>query len=206
MTRSPEQVFADAQNAKLRGDLPAFFRCFDRKDQLRLGANVLQGLLSEEPRIAAAFEVLRDKHAIPPQAVEGLHSLVHQLGTSAQRIRGLSPEATDAASSEHAVLVRRYQHGIDALVKSIPDLATFLAEAEATFRRLHGGGIVSSTLFVGETLEQVSAQGNRAWATRVCTSSAGKRWTEDVGFVRERSGEWRIRLLARRPRARGKSE
>jgi hypothetical protein len=206
MTQSPEQAFAEAQDAKQRGDLPAFFRCFDRNDQLRLSANAVLGLLAEEPRVAAAFGVLRDKHAMSPQAVDELQRLVRQLMASAQVIRNGSPDARHAASSEHAVLVQRHQKSVDALVKSIPDLAAFLADAEVTFRAVHGGGIVSSTLFLGERLEQVAVQGNRAWGTRVGTTSLGARRTEDVGFVRGRSGMWRIRLLARRPRARGKSE
>ena len=204
--RSPEQVFAEAQNARLRGDLPTFFRCFDRKDQLSLGSHALMGLLGEEPRVAAAFDILRETHAIPAEGVDVQRALVRELAASAQRIRGLSPEARIEASSEHAVLVRRHQRSLDALVDSIPDLAAFLADAETTSRQLHGGGIVSSTLFVGEGLEQVTLQGDRGWGTRVGTSSAGKRWTEDVGFVRNRAGEWRIRLCAKRPRARGKSE
>jgi hypothetical protein len=206
MTRIPEQLFAEAQAAKLRGDLPAFFRCFDRRDQLRLGANALLGLLAEEPRVAAAFDILRDKHAIPSRAVDGQRALARQLVASAQQIRSLSPQARGAASSEHSVLVRQHRQGLDTLVKSIPDLATFLADAEAAVRQVHGGGIVSSTLFVEESLERVSVQGDRAWGTRVGTSSVGKRWAEDVGFVRDRSGEWRIRLFAKRPRGRRKSE
>jgi hypothetical protein len=52
---------------------------------------------------------------------------------------------------------------------------------------------VSSQLFIGERLEGVSIDGNKAWATRRMAGSA----TEEVGFVRRKNG-WYIRLFARR--------
>ena len=55
------------------------------------------------------------------------------------------------------------------------------------------GGSVSSQLFIGERLEGVSIDGNKAWATRRMAGSA----TEEVGFVRRKNG-WYIRLFARR--------
>ena len=129
---------------------------------------------AKSQEVAAAFDILRDKHAIPSRAVDGQRALARQLVASAQQIRSLSPQARGAASSEHSVLVRQHQQGLDTVVKSIPDLATFLADADAAFRQVHGGGIVSSTLFVGESLERVSVQGDRAWGTRVGTNSVGK--------------------------------
>jgi hypothetical protein len=201
MTHSPEEVFGAAQAARVRGDLAAFFRCFDRKDQLRLGTNAMAGLLGEEPRILAAWAALSEKHAIPSAPVEALRSATRELMRSAQRIYSLQGEARAAASSAHAALVKGCEQGVRGVLESIADLPAFLGDAEGAFRQLHGGGLVSSTLFVGEKLEEVRIEGGRGWGTRVGTSSAGTRWTEDVGFVRDRSGEWRIRLLAKRPRA-----
>ena len=60
-----------------------------------------------------------------------------------------------------------------------------------------GGGSVSSTLFVGESLEDVELHGKRAWARRRVTEE----WAEDLGFVARKDG-WYIRLLARRPPSR----
>jgi hypothetical protein len=55
---------------------------------------------------------------------------------------------------------------------------------------------LSSRLFVGETLEDVSITGTKAWATRRTPEGHA----EDVGFVR-RKGDWCIRPLAKRPAA-----
>lgn len=198
--RSPEQVFGDAQAAMERGDWVGFFRCLETKDLLRLGANHVAGLLNEQPNVSAAFARLREDHAIPLAALEGLRALTREMMESAQRIRDTGGLG---GSEGHRLLVKRYQKSVSDLLKAIADLPAFLGQAEAASRDLFGGGSVSSRLFVGEALEDVAIDGNRGWATRVGTTSAGARWTEDVGFVRDRSGTWRIKLFAgrsRRPR------
>jgi hypothetical protein len=55
---------------------------------------------------------------------------------------------------------------------------------------------MSTRLFVGEALEEVSIASTRAWAT----SRSADGDAEDVGFIR-RKGEWYIRPPAKRPRA-----
>ena len=201
MARSPEALFGEAQAAKARGDLATFFRCLDRKDQLRLGTSAMLGLLGEEPRVVAVFSTLRNQHGIPSVAADELRSLTRELTASAQRIPSLQGVARESASSDHALLVKRYERAVKGLLESVSDLPKLLGDVEPAFRQLFGGGLVSSSLLVGDSLEQVAVQGNRAWGTRVGTTSTGSRWTEDIGFARDRSGEWRIRLLAKRPRS-----
>jgi hypothetical protein len=55
---------------------------------------------------------------------------------------------------------------------------------------------MSTRLFVGEALEDVSITGTKAWATR----RGADGHVEDVGFVRKKDG-WYIRPLAKRPGA-----
>jgi hypothetical protein len=55
---------------------------------------------------------------------------------------------------------------------------------------------MSTRLFVGEALEEMSITGTKAWATR--RSADGH--ADDVGFVRKK-GEWYIRPLAKRHEA-----
>jgi hypothetical protein len=65
-----------------------------------------------------------------------------------------------------------------------PELETIFVEA--------GVGSISSSLFVGDTLEGVTVDANLARGTR----RAGNGATESIGFV-QREGEWQVRLFAR---------
>lgn len=99
-------------------------------------------------------------------------------------------------SLRHKRVVDEYQASLKSTLKAVPDLARFTAALERTLRAESGGGSMSTRLFVGEVLEQVSISGTKAWGTR--RSADGH--AEDVGFVRKKSG-WHIRPLARRPGA-----
>jgi len=91
---------------------------------------------------------------------------------------------------------REYRASLKSTMKAVPELARFTAALERALRAESGGGSMSTRLFVGEALEEVSITGARAWATR--RSADGH--AEDVGFVRKKDG-WYIRPLARRPGA-----
>jgi len=205
MLDDPIAVFVGAQDAMERGDLAAFFGHLDRKDLIRLGANAVAGLLAASG--AADLSRLCEEHAVPSAAIEAVRGLLRDVVASAERMRAGGGPSARAASDAHRRLVRQYEKALAGLVGGVSSLPDFVAGAAAAFRRANGGGIVSSSLFLGERLEDVAVEGDRGWATRVGETASGTRYTEDVGFLRDRSGAWRIRLFAKRPRqsgARGK--
>ena len=69
------------------------------------------------------------------------------------------------------------------------DLPGFVAALERHTRRTVGGGSVSSDIFVGETLEEVTESGNRARGVR----RTERGYEDSVDFVK-RKGRWLIRL------------
>ena len=99
-------------------------------------------------------------------------------------------------SLRHRQVLDEYQKSLASTLRAVTDLAGFTAALERTLRAESGGGSLSTRLFVGEILEDVSITGTKAWATRRDTSGH----TEDVGFVRRKS-EWYIRPLAKQPAA-----
>ncbi|MEY6432967.1 hypothetical protein ABC977_11170 [Thioalkalicoccus limnaeus] len=66
-------------------------------------------------------------------------------------------------SPDHRALVGRYQDTLKRLIKLIPDLLRWCVAFERIRRAGGAGGSVATTLFVGETLEAVKIDRNRAW-------------------------------------------
>jgi hypothetical protein len=183
---TPEEAFAAAQAAIARQDWDAFFACLDPGDVRRVVKNGL-ARLGRDRRIE---ELCRDV------GVE--QALLDPVKTFAGRMANAAHAALAGGSDESLALrglVDAHKRALDALVKGVQAIDRLAAALERHLREAAGGGSVSSSLFVGDTLEAVRVDGNTAWGARRSASGA----VESVGFVR-RAGEWQVRLFAR-PRA-----
>lgn len=187
---TPESVFATAQEAMERGDWETFFDCLDRRDLLRL-AGMAFGL--------AGGARLCMEHGIPAEAlgrVEALARDINESGRAMVREAGGSPGAATAQSDllerslRHRDLLGAHQKAVETCLKSVTNLASFTAGAERLKRATLGGGSVSSTLFVGERLCDVSVNGQKATGVR----RMQRGWTEPIAFVKKK-GQWYIRFL-----------
>jgi hypothetical protein len=186
---TPAEIFAEAQAAMTCGDWDGFFGTLDRDDLMKIAANGVNRLVGQGPSGAAMLRDLGAEHSINAE-------MVAELIAGAERIVSSARAATPSA--DHRAIVGAYEDLLKRMLKGIADPGRFAAALERTFRAAGSGGSVSSSLFVGERLEGVEIDGHRAWGTRRFDGGG----TEDIGFAK-RSGGWFIRLLARRPRARG---
>jgi len=183
-----------------RGDWDGFCACLDAETLLRIAENGVSGLLGGGPATEALLANLCREHAVPDEIVATLRARLERLAESGRAV--VSPEARSnprvmlEESLRHKRVVDEYRESLKATLKAVPDLARFTAALERVLRARSGGGSMSTRLFVGEVLEQLSISGTRAWATR--RSADGH--AEDVGFVRKKGG-WYIRPLTRRPGA-----
>lgn len=197
---TPEEAFAEARAAMERGDWDGVCACLDADTLLRIAENGVSRLLGGGPATGALLAELCREHAVPDELVATLRARLDRLADSGRAV--VSPEARAnprtmlEESLRHKRVVDEYQASLKSTLKAVPDLARFTAALERTLRAESGGGSMSTRLFVGEVLEQVSISGTKAWGTR--RSADGH--AEDVGFVRKKSG-WHIRPLARRPGA-----
>lgn len=80
-----------------------------------------------------------------------------------------------------------HQSAVENGLADVDDLPGFAAATEDRMRSVMGGGSISSSLFVGETLTDVILDGRKAWATRLERG----RERDDIGFVRKRDA-WKI--------------
>ena len=193
-----EEAFAEARAAMERGDWEAFCACLDAETLLRIVENGVARLLSGGPATADLFTRLCGEHDVPDAMVATLRARLERMAESGRAL--VSPEirsdqrAMVEESLRHKRVVDEYRESLKSTLKAVPDLARFTAALERALRAESGGGSMSTRLFVGETLADVSITGTKAWATR--RGAAGH--VEDVGFVR-RKGEWYVRPLAKRP-------
>lgn len=197
---TPEETFAEARGAMERGDWEGVCACLDAETLLRIAENGVGRLLAGGPATAAILAGLCREHAVPDEMVVTLRARLERLAESgraagAPELRS-DPRAMVEESLRHKGVVEEYRASLKATLKAVPELARFTAALERALRAESGGGSMSTRLFVGEALEEVSITGTKAWATR--RSADGH--VEDVGFVRKKDG-WYIRPLARRPGA-----
>jgi hypothetical protein len=197
---TPEEAFAEARAAMERGDWEGVYACLDAETLLRIAENGLGRLLAGGPATEALLAGLCREHAVPDEMVVTLRARLQRLAESARVVLSpdvrSDPRAMVEASLRHKGVVDEYRASLKSTLKAVPELARFTAALERTLRAESGGGSMSTRLFVGEALEQVSITGAKAWATR--RSADGH--VEDVGFARKRDG-WHIRPLAKRPGA-----
>lgn len=196
MTRtSPQSVFAIAQQAMHRGDWETFFECLDRRDLMRLAAMGVDAA----GEAARPFTDLCLAHGVPAEMLQRVESLAKDIAESAHAMLHAKAEHPAAAASRSELLERSLRHrdlvkardkAVADCLKCIEDLAGFAAKAERLKRSLFGGGSVSSTLFVGETLHDVEVDGTKAVALRRMKGG----WEEPVAFV-QKKGLWHIKLL-----------
>lgn len=195
---TPDAVFRSAQDAMERRDWPAFFACLDRKDLLRIAGNGLTHLLGQA---AAAPDVLTTFCAVSRMPVEIFEAAqragqrVVESAAAYARVHQAAAAAPDPDEPRgHLQLVADYKRQLQLVLTAAPDLPALTAALEHHLRATVGGGSVSSSLLVGETLHDVEISGRNAWARRQIRPGV----SEDIGFVRTKE-TWRIRLVARRP-------
>lgn len=172
----------------------------DADTLLRIAENGVGRLLAGGPASGDVLAALCRAHGVPDEMVVTLRALLQRLAESGRaavspEIRS-DPRAMVEESLRHKRVVDEYRASLKSTLKAVPELARFTAALERALRAESGGGSMSTRLFVGEALEDVSIAGTKAWATR----RSGNGHAEDVGFVR-RKGAWYIRPLAKRPRA-----
>lgn len=192
---SPEAVFALAQAAMERGDWETFFACLDRSDLkplARMGIPV-----GEDP--GGAYSTLCLEHGIPVEALQRVRACAEALQYSAQRmLSGPVGVVSNAASRDdllqqslrHRDLVKALDRAIATCLGCVTDLAAFTAKAERLKRATLGGGSVSSSLFVGESLVDVRVEGKKATGIRRMQNG----WSEPIAFLQKR-GQWSIKFL-----------
>lgn len=200
---TPEETFAEARAAIERGDWDGFFACLAPADLTRIAENGVNLFLARDESSARVFTALCAEHAVPEGAILALRTLLQQMAESASvsvaQGHRAEPGAMLEQSRSHKRIVDEYRKTLKNMLKVVPDLPRFTAALERATRAAAGGGSVSSQLFVGETLADLSVTGDKALATRRTTGGD----SEDVGFVR-RKGLWSIRLFAQRPRNRSR--
>ena len=199
---TPETVYRTAQMAIERGDWEAFFPCLDPGDLRRLGGMAISstaaGLHPEIRELAAelgAPEALLSQLGPEAQAIE--NSAV--ASARDQPAPGASPEAVErwlAQSLHHRDLVKQLDELAERCLASVDDVPLFVARSERVLRAKLGGGLVSSSLFQGEQLLNVTVNGAKAVGTRHRPRGSD----EQLGFALRR-GVWHIKLFGK-PRAR----
>jgi hypothetical protein len=190
MDRStPEACFLSAQQAMLAGDWEGFFACVDTASLQRLAVMVIA--LVTDPQHETFVASCRDL-GVSSEALADVRRSVDAVSASAAASSwdpsAPTPEMFEQ-SNRHHELVKADAATRLAAVKQVPDLAAFMAASERYRRAVSGGGSVSSTLFVDETLTDVAIDGSKA--TGVRTMVRGH--TERVRFVRRR-GQWHVSI------------
>jgi hypothetical protein len=193
---TPEEAFAEARAAMERGDWEGFCACLDAETLLRIAENGVGRLLAGGPATGDLLAGLCREHAVPDALRARLQRLAESGRAAVSPEARLDPRAMVEASLRHKRVVDEYRVSLKSTLKAVPELARFTAALERALRAESGGGSMSTRLFVGEALDEVSITGTKAWATG--RSADGH--TEGVGFVRKK-GEWYIRPLAKRPGA-----
>jgi hypothetical protein len=195
MRSTPEEAFAVAQASIARRDWCGFFACFDRGDLCR----------AAEDFIPVYFSVFgRDDWFLAHCEAHGL--LLDALDAWEQRRRALERAgvpgrrrpngATMMGERPHFGLSERQRALVDETARAMrvalapvrnPD--EFVGGLVARVQGVGRTSAIPSTLFLGETLEEVVVQGDRARATRTVRGAA----VAELEFVRRR-GEWVVHL------------
>lgn len=196
---TPESVFQIAQQAMERKDWETFFECMDRSVLLLLGKMGIAGAVDND---RGAYYDLCIESGVSPEALERVQALARVIRASAEAIlqtpsdrenSQLSHEEQTQRSLRHRDLVKEFEKAMEACLKTVKDLAAFNARAERLKRELMGGGSVSSRLFVGDTLVDVTVEGKKAKGVRQLKGG----WREPIAFV-QKKGLWYINFLPKR--------
>lgn len=172
--RTPQEAFEQAQQAMLGGDWQAFFRILDPRDVRRILNNAFKLCLTTHHGADDRFTAICERHSVP-------------VAELARLWRSWSNTVEPNPSHEKT---------LKALIKRVSDIAGLAAELESHSRAIRGGGSVSSSLFLDETLRDLIVEEGKAWAFR----QFPRGWSEPVEFVRDHDG-WKVRLFARARRA-----
>lgn len=184
MPRStPQEAFDAARAAMERQDWDAFFACLDPGDVRRVVGNGLNRL-GRDPQL----DEICIEAGVDPALLAPVKDLASRMARAAEATLGGGADATLVLKG----IVDAHRRGVDAVARAARDITALAAAIERHLRATTGGGSVSSSYFVGDTLEEVKVDGNLAWGTRRTAQGA----TESLGFV-QRKGEWHVRLFAR---------
>ncbi len=195
MAGDPGAVFSAAQTAMERGDWHAFFACLDPRDLTLVAGHGLRLVASSEPGERAEVRALADRRGVTAALLDAVADAVDAVDASAPLVVAAQGAAQLEASLRHRDLVRTLDAAVTAAARGATDLAALTADLEILRRAHHGGGGVSSSLFVGETLSDVRIDARRAVGTRRLPGGHA----EPVVFALTRRG-WVIRLFGRPPR------
>ncbi len=167
---TPQEAFEQAQQAMQRGDWDAFFRVLDPRDIRRILNNAFKLCLSAHHGTDDQFVAICERHGVPATELA-------RLWQSWSNTVGPNPG---------------HEKTLKAMIKRASDIAGLAAELELHSRAVRGGGSVSSSLFLDETLGDLVVEDNKAWALRKFPGG----WSEPVEFVRDRD-DWKVHLFAR---------
>ncbi len=168
--RTPQEAFEQAQQAMQRGDWRALFSILDPCDVRRILNNAFKLCLTTHHGAHDEFAAIFERHGVPAAELA-------RLWQSWSKTVGPNPT---------------HEKTLKAMIKRASDIAGLAAELERHSRAIRGGGSVSSSLFLGETLSDLVVTADQARALRQFPSG----WLEPVEFVRDRDG-WKVRLFAR---------
>jgi len=191
---TPEETFAEARSAMEHGDWDGFFACLVQDNLIRIAENSVGLFLNSSGSAAGIFDKLCHDNGIPKEKIDALRGCAEHIVRSAaeSRAAATNPATMLEHSRRHQQIVAQYQNSLKETIKATPNLSSFVAAMERTFRAESGGGSVSSKLLVDEILDDVSVDGSKAWGKR--RTSAGP--AEDIGFVKKK-GQWYVHLFAK---------
>ncbi|MFN8609822.1 MAG: hypothetical protein U0931_19945 [Vulcanimicrobiota bacterium] len=169
-------LFQQAQAAVAAADWEKLFGLLDDSTLQAVGGNSLLWLASQPSTCWGDF---------PQLAIAELRELGDKIVESARKVQA-SPQDMQL-SLAHRDLVLRHR---DALHKETRGQAVSLGRIESLRRSLGQGGSISSSLFLGERLDQVKVEGNQAVARRLHPHGASQ-----LLHFRRRRGGWRIKLI-----------
>jgi len=195
MHSTPQEAFAAAQASIARRDWRGFYACFDRGDLFRAAEEVIPVYVVVFGRDAWFVQhcAAHDVSLAALDVWEQTRRTMERAGMPAwRRSGGIAREQATTGlwlSERQRRLVQETQEAMREALALVADLDGFIAELVA---RVQGSGRAAglpSTLFLGETLEQVIVDGDRARATRTVRGAP----IAELEFVRRR-GEWLVRL------------
>lgn len=187
---TPQAVFLVAQAAVRHGDWATFYPLLVRRDLEQLAE---RGVMASTNVDGEFFRNVCLQHGIPADDLDHLQRLARQVSESAERIlHGGNLEAEDAMmrAVAHRELLRAQSAAVATCVSALNGLAAFVADTERLRLELDGAGSLSATIFLDETLLNVTVNGNRAIGIRRRPLGVD----EPITFECLR-GSWRIQLF-----------
>ena len=195
MRSTPEEAFAVAQASIARRDWRAFFACFDRDDLCRAAEDGVPSYLSVFGRDEWFLEHCLT-HGVELEDLdvwEQGRRAVERAGVPGRRRSGgatmMGGNPAFGLSDAQRRLVDSASEAMRSALAQVRVPEAFVGDMIARVQSAGRGGALPSTLFLGETLESVRVDGDRARATRTVRGAP----VAELEFVR-RDGEWVVHL------------